>query len=226
MDIIYIISDFEKIFIISIYTYLTYIKFTNHTESRFKDIFLVIIFSLIIATIYINIIQYILPIFAIQIVCLTLGSIFTKLLNQKFHYCMLGTIISFLSTYIIYWISVIVSGILLLIMAPNIDYRNPISLLIIPLIMILLFSIFSKIKRVKNGLNFLKNIESVNTVGKFVNILFIIATIMFRIITRFETIYVKLFCCLGNNFYVSNVYNLDSISNYQTLQEKYERPHN
>ena len=177
---IYLISNFEKIFIITIYTYFTYIMFTGYSKKLVKEYFIFLIYSLINAGIYIQLIKYIHPLFAIQVTYLLLVISICLTLKQNFRHSLLAMIISFLYTYIVYWVSALISGIIILLTFSQVYYKDPKSLVLIPIVMSMVFYLMSRVKRFKNGLNFLRNTKNIHKIGKFANIIFIIGMTLFR----------------------------------------------
>lgn len=66
-------------------------------------------------------------------------------------------------------------------LVPTIDYKNPVSLVIIPVIMVTMYYFIQKTKRLKNGINFLNNVEKIEKIGKVSNIGVAIIIVIFEI---------------------------------------------
>lgn len=177
---------FLKVFFINIYLYLVYIKITNYKNNSIKKVLIIILSSLIISTIYMILTQYITPLLVMPLLYMIYGIVISNIVKQKFNYSIFVVTISFILTYMVYFFSVIISGIVLMIVTPNISYKHPISLLTIPFIMIIIYYFILKIKRLKNGLNFLKDVDKIEKIGRFINIAFLTTIIIFAILQDSE----------------------------------------
>jgi len=182
---------FLKIFFINIYLYFIYLKISNNKNNNTKKFLLIVFCSLLISTLYIILMKYTYSSLAMLIVYLLFGMIIKYILEQKFNYSAVVLIISFILTYTAYLISVLASGTILRIINQDISYKNPISLIIIPIIMIVLYNFIVKIKRLKNGFYFLKNIDRIEQLGKFINITSIIVVIVFGLLQDSRNIIVN-----------------------------------
>lgn len=188
MDKIDVINNFGKILMISIFVYLTYTKITNIQNNNKIKILEMVVLDIIIAYVYLWMIIYISPIFVLPIIVMLWSLSIIKIEKQKFNYCVFTTIISFILVYLIYFISTLISGIALKLLISNIDYKSPISLLTIPIIMCLICYFILKAKRLKNGLNFLKNEQKINEFGKFINSLLLLTIMIFGLLQDSESV--------------------------------------
>lgn len=159
MDTIDLLNSFGKMFIINLFTYFMALLILGYKENNLKKTLIAILISIGIAIVYIELIQAVNYFFIIPIIYLMYTIFIKKLIKQKINYCLFITNFSFIITYIFYLISIILSGILLMIVHTNIDisYNNPISIITIFTIMLGIFYKMKKTKRLKNGLNFIKN---------------------------------------------------------------------
>ncbi len=157
MDLILIISNLVKIFIISLLIYFVYAKiinFNNHYKCR--TIFICIL-SINISIIYLILTHTFQPLTAILILYILYGLIIISIkVENRIYYRIIAYSISYIIVYLIYVIATMISGVLLWIFGENTNAKNPISFIIIPCITFLLYYILFKVKRFKSGFNFLK----------------------------------------------------------------------
>ena len=162
IDIV-LISNFFKIFFISVLSYYTNLKIIDYKECNTCVKILIVLIAFIIAMLYIFLEKFLLSVGAFIFSFLIYIIIINEILkNNNKNICnesiILSVIVSIIISYIFYLIATLISGIILLItVTTNLDYKSPISLVIIPIIeLILLYGLF-KIKRFKHGFNFIKN---------------------------------------------------------------------
>ena len=200
MEKIDIINNFGKVLMMSIFVYLTYIKIINYKENNKIKILKILVIDIIIAFIYTFLLIYMKPIFALPVIVLLWGLSIKSIVKQKFNYCIFIVIISFILTYLIYFISALSSGIVLKLLIPELNYKNPVSLLTIPSIMILIYYFVLRTKRLKNGLNFLRNEEKVNNFGKFINSLLLLTATIFGLLQDSENVILNTILLIGALF--------------------------
>lgn len=165
MEKIDIINNLIKIFFISVYSYFIYFKITNNKQKNISKYLIILFSSVFFASIYSILIRYIgaVAIFPILLFLQSIGLVYiTKL---KIGYCISVSSISFIMTYTIYILSVVISGTLLSLLIPSISFNHSISLITIPTIMLIIIYFFFKIKRFKNGFYFLKNSNIISKIG-------------------------------------------------------------
>lgn len=179
MKIINIFNNLEKFILLGLFTSIIYAKIINYNKS--KEIIKVVICNLIATNLILLLELYIRPIMLFPIMCLLWGIIIKIILKQKWNYCIFILTISVTFSYIIYLISILISGIILKMLVPTIDYKNPVSLVIIPVIMVTMYYFIQKTKRLKNGINFLNNVEKIEKIGKVSNIGVAIIIVIFEI---------------------------------------------
>lgn len=177
-------SDFVKIVVMTILIYFTYIKSMNYNENNFSKIVLVITSSIIIAIVYIIIGNEKPPLCTIALLYMVYA-IFIKNITkcEKIKFNVLAYIISCAASYIIYLVSVILSGLVIFIFFKSKEYMNALNLIIIPFFAEILFLIFAKMKRVKHGVNFLKNNSNnnINLIGLLlIGLIFVIFAFLQR----------------------------------------------
>lgn len=154
MDKIDLINTFVKMFVISFFIYITYAKIINYKSKKLNYV-IVLLISSMISILYLISQRFIPSLMRIMILYIIYGICINKITNNKINY--ITYIYSCVIAYGIYLISILISGILLLLVLDKSEYRSPISLITIPSIAILLFTFIFTRKRYKNGLNFLKN---------------------------------------------------------------------
>lgn len=179
MEKIEIINSFSKMFIIHLFTYYMFIILINYKNNSFEKTSMIAFFSIIIAIVYTIIIQNTNQVFILPIIYIDYTIIIYVLLKKKISYCLFIANISTIMTYIIYCISIFISGLILFITYPKLGYNNPINILSISIIMTCIFIYISKIKRLKNGIGFLKNPESIKKIYVTINLLTIAVFIAF-----------------------------------------------
>lgn len=186
MDKIDIINSTIKVFFISIYLYVVYIKLIDLKEK--KQFRLIIIFMSFVNTVLYAVLNtYTEEIISIIITFLIYGIIISRILNNKIYYSIILTLISFAITYATYIIAIIISGLILKVLIPNISYKNPISLITIPLIEGILLFMLSKVKRFKRGINFLKNVNILEDIGGIVLLFGGISILLFGLLQNSES---------------------------------------
>lgn len=197
MEINSIINNFGRIFILNVFTYLVYIKISNYNDNNKIKMSILVINNILISSIYVLMVTYIKPIFVIPIIYIMLGITIKEIVKHPFNYCITVVIIALIITYMIYLTSVLISGMILKLLIPNLNYDNPVSLLTIPAIMIVIYYTMQKTKRLKNGLNFLNNVERVEKVGKIVNIMLLLTIIIFGLLQDPENTLLNTFLVIG-----------------------------
>lgn len=174
MERIDIINNFCKMLIINTYVYFMILVILGYKGNTLRKTFEVVFLSVIIAIVFSILIQKINQIFIIPVIYFLYTFVIKSLTKQTLNYCLIIANLSMVMTYILYFGSALVSGIILMIIDPNIKYNNPISLILISFIMLGIFYCLFKIKRLKNGINFIKNIEKNHRINIFINIITIL----------------------------------------------------
>lgn len=166
MEKIDLINTFAKMLIISFFIFLTYQKITNNKTRKINYI-IIFILSVLISMIYIIIYKYLSPLITMILLYIIYGIIMNRIMKREMNY--VAYIFSCVIAYVIYLISVIISGTITFLVFKKREYTDPINLITIPIIATLLFILVFRIKRIKNGVNFLKNKSSnnINWVGIF-----------------------------------------------------------
>lgn len=187
MDKIDIINNTIKVFFISIYLYFVYIKLINFKENVKLKLMIIIIVSFINTILYAILNTYTDEIISITVTFLIYGIIISRILNNKICYSIILTLISFAITYATYIIAIIISGLFLKLLIPDISYKNPISLITIPLTEGILLFMLSRVKRFKKGINFLKNINVLEDVGGILLLFGGISILLFGLLQKSES---------------------------------------
>lgn len=187
MDKIDLINNTIKIFFISLYVFFVYIKLIGFKIKKPKEIFSIIGISIMNTIVYAILNLYIDPLISITAIFLIYGMMLSKIVKNKIGYSIILTLISLAVTYATYIIAIIISGLCLKLFISDISYKNPISIVTIPLVeAILLLSIF-RVKRFKNGVNFFKNINVIEDVGGIVILFGGIAILLFGLLQKSES---------------------------------------
>lgn len=181
MDEIDVLNNFCKMFIIHIYTYYMYRIFLGYKNKDSKNDLYIILFTIIVAVLYACIRILMNQLFIIPIIYCSYTIIIKHLTRQKLNYCLFVANLSTVITYIVYYISVVIAGMFLGAIYPQMNYNNPINAIIIFFIMFIITFGISKIKRLKNGVNFIKNIQNTDNISMVINIISIIVLIAFAL---------------------------------------------
>lgn len=177
MELIVMCSDLLKIFMITLVTYFIYVKITNYKNNDMHKTIFIICCSVNMSIIYIILKQYLQPVSVIIILEIIYATIINVIvMKEEFNY--LTYVVSFIMAYIIFLVAVLISGIVLKLCIPDINFKNSISLITIPLIEIMLSNSILKIKRFDKGFNFLKN-QTVNKEVINFSVLFCLVMILF-----------------------------------------------
>lgn len=167
MEKIEVLKTLIKMVFINLSIYYVYTKIINYKSNKKYNIILEIIASLIIAYIYVILArEKVYTVITMLIIYTIYAIILSGILKTEVRYSIIITIISFIVTYIIYLISIIIAG-NIIILIPQVNYNSLASLFIIISIAVILFYFLFKIKRINNGINFLKNIRVNNNVMDF-----------------------------------------------------------
>lgn len=166
MDNLDLINTFVKMFLISFYIYLTYVKITNCKNKNINYIIIFVI-SVVISIMYIIVSKYLPALLTIIILYILYEIVISKIIKNKINYA--AYIFSCVIAYAIYLVAIIISGVITFIVFQKREYTDPINLITIPVIASLLFLFVFRIKRIKNGINFLKNKtnKNINFLGFF-----------------------------------------------------------
>ena len=151
----------------------------GYKENNYKRKICIILLGVEIALIYAVLLPMINQIFILPILYLDYTIIIYVLIGEKIDYCLFFANISSVLTYIIYCMSIVLSGIIVFIINPEIDYTNPINICIISVIMLCFFSYLGRIKRLKNGIGFLKKKDNISKLSKTINAISLIVFITF-----------------------------------------------
>lgn len=160
-----VMSDLVKLFVVSILTYLIYVKIINTKKQK---ILMVMVLSIIISIVYVLLKKYMNPLVAICIIYIVYAIIINFLImNYKINY--MAFLISAIISYVLYIISTLISGtIIFAFTTNNTDFMTPISLILIPIIVMTLVHAIFKIKRFKNGFSFVKETKNNKTITIFI----------------------------------------------------------
>ena len=199
-----VINNFLKIFIIFCYMYCMFELILGYKDRKFINYIIVISFGIVVAIIYVIIMKYFNQLFIVPIFYFSYTIILKSFLQQKTSYCLFLTNIFFVITYIIYFISVLISGTffisfillflsILVFLFHNTTYNNTASIFIIFCVMLLIYFGIRKIKRLKNGVNFLKNVDNINKTSPLINIISIIVFIIFGILDNSYNVTINTF---------------------------------
>lgn len=188
-----VINNFLKIFIIFCYMYCMFELILGYKDRKFINYIIVISSGIVEAIIYVIIMKYFNQLFIVPIVYFAYTIILKSFLQQKTSYCLFLTNIFFVITYIIYFISVLISGTILVFLFHNTTYNNTASIFIIFCVMLLIYFGIRKIKRLKNGVNFLKNVDNINKTSTLINIISIIVFIIFGILDNSYNVTINTF---------------------------------
>ena len=148
-----IIIEIMELIIIVFFTYCTFIKITNPTKLKLKNIIIIIISSCAIS-IVVKMVQYNIDKFLSMTLLVCLLSIINYLVfKNDVVYSILITIISLSINYALFTISIIISFFPLSIIRIKNDYLD---LFFIVILYLVLYKLFHSRKRIKHGIAFLR----------------------------------------------------------------------
>lgn len=163
------INGIIKMSAIYVCSFLVFSKIINDKSSNSKRIITVIL-SMIISILY-NVAKIFIPViidlFFVVIVFSVILAYFTK---NKINYCIVIFCISIAITYIFYYISLFLSGIILKVFNPSITYENHIIFILTTVFQLLMTFLFIRMKRFKNGISFLQY----NLQNKYIDLMVIL----------------------------------------------------
>lgn len=165
MEIIDIVNKVLKVDFINILTYFIFIKLTDYGDNDKLKTLAILIISIIEASLEVFLVQYI-PVLPVLIVMYLIhGFVISKITNNKFSYSIIVTLASFSITYLVYIISVVITGVMLKTMQFNLKKNNTVAFVIIIGITCVLTYLIMHTRRLKHGVQFLKNKERVTSIG-------------------------------------------------------------
>lgn len=188
MNTIDLVNNFCKVFIITTYMYVVCFKIINYKEKNMTRKIILLFLSIIMAITYTALMTYI----NTTIILVILYCFFTITLklftNKELNYCLLLVNISFAVTYIIYLLSILGAGILVILLMPEFSNDSPVIIFISFFIMLIIYYCLTKIKRIKNGFNFWEDREEAKQIGLVVNIISLIIFLVLSLLHNSENI--------------------------------------
>lgn len=151
---------FIKVCVIIIFSIFIYTKITNRQKFGMIHNLVFAICGVILSLAYAFGVRYVSKFVAFIIVDFVNGLILFLVSKDKKPYFIIAYELSVIIAYVIYVISLVITGILLAIIIPEADYADFICVLAILIIYFLIYTCIMHSKRVKNGFNFIKNITS------------------------------------------------------------------
>lgn len=171
MELILIGSKFIRMLMVLIVTYYTFVKIIGSKQRDVYKTVFINLWCINLAFLYVILSQdFTATIVAIVIFLAYLLIICLCMKKEKIEAAVIAYIFSYTISYSIYLMATIISGIIMVFIFRVREYRNPTSLIIIPVITWLIAFILFKKKRFKNGFNFLNNIQhnkNVKRIGIF-----------------------------------------------------------
>ena len=162
------INNIMKIIFINLCTYFIFLKITNYKNINSIKIIILIMSNIIIAIIYTVLLVYINVLFTTLVTSFIYSIILAFITNNKIEYSVVITVISLAISFVLFDISMIISGIIIFMLGLNdnqINVDSPIILLSIIVIELFLLHFIFKIKRFKNGFSFLQGGRRIETMG-------------------------------------------------------------
>lgn len=159
MENIDIINNFIKIFYITLMSYLVYVKVSNYEDNSILKITIIILESIVVASLYIFFTKFLYPIGVVVIIYSIYGVAMNIIVKNNTNNFIVTYVLSVVITYVIYLISIIVVGILLSLFRQYIAYNGIVALLFIIILASSLCYFILKMKRIRKGFNFLNKIK-------------------------------------------------------------------
>ena len=164
MEILNLANKIIKIIFINIMTYYVFIKIINYRDNTIPKMLCITIYS-VIETI-VEVMLQPLPIYVILIGAYSIyGLLIATITKKPKLYAITITFISLTITYVIYIVNIILVGVLLRMIKPNIQTNSIIIIILIMLNETLIIYKLFKTKRFKNGIAFLQNKINVSNIG-------------------------------------------------------------
>lgn len=158
------ISEIIKVTLLLVFSNFIYLKIINHEKLKLEKTIYLVMTSVLSASVYMICIEFNLTLTAVVIANLLNGFILYLITNQKNIRFILTYLLSFIISYVLYGISLILSSLLIGLIGTSIDIENTFCFVLIVIIYTVLNVAFNKLKRFKNGFNFLKKIDATVTV--------------------------------------------------------------
>ena len=164
-----------------------YFKITNYKITNIPKTILILTISIIVLTIidtvlimYINLLTF------LPVIYLLYSIVLSYLTRDRFSYSIIAMLLSYIITYIVYGISIILTSVILLMLnlQPEEVEKNPFIFLIMISFSIILLAAFFRIKKFRNGFYFLKNTTTIENINNIVIFISGILLIIFRIFKR------------------------------------------
>lgn len=171
-----------KIAFLIAFSNIIYLKITNSEKLKFKNYIILTISGVVGSIIYVIGVKIQIDITAFIVANILNGLILQIFSNQKGTSFIFAYIISFIVSYALYNIGLVIAGIAIGLVLPSIEKTNLICMLIIIAVYSLLVFAFLKFKRIKNGFNFLKKLN-IRT-STIVILFFVAIVIMFLIVPK------------------------------------------
>ena len=152
-----------KMFFINLCVSYIFIRIINYKENNAYKNAIIVVVCMCLAIIYSYFTRYINPIIFSPMLYFCQTIALSYITKNKLGFSVIATTISFVISYVLYIISILISGVL--IYAIKVDYNSPLSVVTIPMIESLLILIFFKTKRFKNGFYFLKDSNKIENIG-------------------------------------------------------------
>lgn len=184
MGIIDIINKVAKISCINILTYFVFIKLINYKGNNRTKILYIIVAGILESIIGITLTEFTSNLSPILICYFFNSIVIARITDNKLRHSVIVTFVSLTITYLIYLISILLSGIVLKLIYPNIELSNIIILVLSIIIEYIILNVLFKIKRLKNGVAFLQNDNTVRNIG-IVSVAFIgVAVIVYALLSN------------------------------------------
>lgn len=186
MEKIDVINTVLKISLINIFTYFVYIKVINYKENNFCKTMIIVGVSVIEAIIELTFYKVAT---LIRLLCIYFlyGLLIAMITKKKFYYSIVITFISLVITYLINISSVIIIGILLKIIYPNINPNRVYAIMLIAILESTIIHFIFEIKRLRNGVQFLQDEDKINSLGILGNLFIGITIFIYAMIDRVYT---------------------------------------
>lgn len=179
MNKIDIFNNIIKIFFINLSIFYIFIKSINYKRINIYKIIIIILICLVLSISYTILNFYASPIIFSPIIYFIYSILLSYLMKQKIRKTIIITMISFAISYVLYLISLVITGIILYTF--HISYNNSLCIIAISIIDTVLILMLFRIKRFKNGIYFFKEIDKIERIVVFSIMIFGIILIIHSI---------------------------------------------
>lgn len=177
-----IVREFIKVFSVIIFSNFIYIKITNIDTFSKKQVICFTLLDLCLSISFVLLIEYASQTAIFIVASLINGAVLMIITKNIKRHFILPYVLSIIISYALYGFALIISGLLLIFVAPGLNYDSVMCVVTIWAVYMLFFYFVMKSKRIRRGFNFLNKIN-INIVY-YVLIFTIIMIVVFELMPK------------------------------------------